>query len=83
MNDPASTTPAARDAGPLIDYATRVTAELSADWPRWQIWYVHRVYGGTIYCARRWDWKPGDPVLNARTPEELTGYLEEQAGGAS
>lgn len=66
-------------APPLTDHATRATAELSADWPRWQIWTVPRVCGGTLYCARRWEWKPGDIVLNASGPEELAGYLEDQA----
>jgi hypothetical protein len=31
------------------------------------------------WCARRWDWKSGDIVLNADTAEHLVEYLEEQA----
>jgi hypothetical protein len=41
---------------------------------------VHGVEGGLVWCARRWDWQPGQPVLNAGSPEELAEYLEEQAG---
>ena len=55
-------------------------AALEHDWPSCQVWVVHRVYGGPVWCAKRWDWQPGQPVLNAGSPEELVGYLEEQAG---
>lgn len=61
------------------DWAAGKVAELEAEWPGWQVWYVPRVYGGTLYCARRHGWQPGGVVLNAHTPEELTEYLEEQA----
>jgi hypothetical protein len=57
---------------------------LEADWPRWQIWTVSTWDGnrrGTIWCARRWDWQPGDPVLNADTAEHLGEYLTEATGG--
>jgi hypothetical protein len=43
----------------------------------WQIWVVHRVVGGPVWCARRWD--DEHCVLNAYSPEELVECLEEQA----
>jgi hypothetical protein len=51
-------------------------AQLAADWPRWQIWYVPRLYQCTAWCARRWGWKPGDVVLNAESPAGLAAMLE-------
>lgn len=57
----------------------QIVAQLEADWPRWQIWVVHRVYGGTVWCARRWD--DERHVLNAGSPEELTEYLEAETAG--
>ena len=52
-------------------------AELERDWPHWQVWVVHRVIGGPVWCARRWD--DERRVLNAGSPEELMQYLEEEA----
>lgn len=52
-----------------------IVAALEADWPRWQVWVVHRVVGGTVWCARRWD--DERQVLNAASPDELVQYLEE------
>jgi hypothetical protein len=54
-----------------------VVAELERDWPRWQIWVVHRVYGGPVWCARRWD--GSGRVLNAHSADELAEYLEAEA----
>jgi hypothetical protein len=54
-----------------------IVKALERDWPRWQIWTVNRYVGGTTWCARRWDWKPGDTVLNAGTAEHLAEYLAE------
>ena len=54
-------------------------AELERDWPNYQIWVVNRTHGGPVWCARRRDWKPGDPVINADTPGHLREYLEEAA----
>jgi hypothetical protein len=57
-----------------------IVKALEADWPRWQVWTVsHAVDRRITWCARGWDWKPGDTVLNAGTPEHLVEYLEEQA----
>jgi hypothetical protein len=53
-------------------------AELERDWPNWQIWVVHRVYDGPVWCARRWD--DERRVLNASSPEELVEDLETEAG---
>jgi hypothetical protein len=55
-----------------------VTA-LERDWPNWQIWVVPRVEGGPVWCARRWDWQPGDPVLNEDTVQHLAEALEKVA----
>ncbi len=58
-------------------------AALEHDWPAWQIWTVPTWDGhkrATIWCAKRWDWQPGQPVLNAGSPEELVEYLKGQAG---
>ena len=38
-----------------------------------------RVYGGPVWCARRWDWQPGQAVLNAHSADELAEYLAEAA----
>jgi hypothetical protein len=50
--------------------------ELERDWPNWQIWVVHRVVGGTLWCARRWD--GSGQALNADSPDDLADYLEEE-----
>ncbi len=55
-----------------------VTA-LERDWPDWQIWVVHRVYGGPVWCARRWDGT--GQTLNADTPGHLVEYLREAGAG--
>lgn len=49
-------------------------AALATDWPRWQVWVVHRVVGGPVWCARRWD--DEKRVLNAGSADELVEYLE-------
>ena len=52
---------------------------LEADWPNWQIWVVNRVVGGPVWCAKRWDWQPGQPVLNEDSAEHLAEALAEEA----
>lgn len=52
---------------------------LERDWPNWQVWVVNRVYGGPVWCARRWD--DERRVLNAGSAEELAEMLEEAASG--
>jgi hypothetical protein len=52
-----------------------IVAALECDWPRWQIWVIHKAVGGTIWCARRWDAE--ERVLNAGSPDELAEYLAE------
>jgi hypothetical protein len=51
-------------------------AELERDWPDWQVWVVHRVVGGTLWCAHRY----GDEkrVLNAASPDELSQAIEQE-----
>ena len=56
--------------------------DLERDWPSHQIWTVPTWDGhkrATIWCARRWDWQPGDQVINAESAERLVEYLEEEA----
>jgi hypothetical protein len=48
-------------------------AALERDWPNWQIWVVHRVVGGPVWCARRWD--DEKRVMNASSADELAEYL--------
>jgi len=42
-----------------------------------QIWTVHRVVGGTVWCARRRD--DHKKVLNTDSAEHLAEYLEDEA----
>jgi hypothetical protein len=55
-----------------------IVAELEHDWPKWQIWVVHKAIGGIVWCARRWD--DESRVLNADSADELTEMLEAEAG---
>jgi hypothetical protein len=50
---------------------------LERDYPGWQVWVVYRYIGGPVWCARRWDWQPGQTVLNADSAEHLAQYLAE------
>jgi len=54
-----------------------IVAKMEADWPDWQFWVVWRVYGGPLWCARRWD--DEKRVLNADSPGELARCLEGEA----
>ena len=57
-----------------------IVAGLEADWPRWQIWVIYKAIGGTTWCARRWDaGDDGQATINADSPEELEGMLEDEA----
>jgi hypothetical protein len=56
--------------------------ELERDWPAWQIWTVPTWDGhkrATVWCAKRWDWQPGQPVLNEDSAERLAEALAEAA----
>jgi hypothetical protein len=52
----------------------KIIAAMEREWPRWEIWVVHRVVGGDLWCARRRD--DHRQLLHADTPDELAGYLE-------
>ncbi len=57
-------------------------AALERDWPNWQIWTVPTWDGRarrTVWCAKRWTWQPGDPVLNEDSAQHLRESLEEAA----
>ncbi len=57
-----------------------IVKALEADWPAWQVWTVVHAVGRRItWCARRWDWKPGNVVLNADSAEHLVEYLGDEA----
>ena len=60
------------------DPTNAIVARLESDWPRWQIWIIHKAVGGITWCARRWDDESN--VLNADSADELTELLEEEAG---
>ena len=53
----------------------QTVAALERDWPHWQIWVVHRVVGGPVWCARHRDGT--GKVLNEYSPEHLVEYLED------
>ena len=55
-------------------------AHLERDWPNWQIWYVRRLYGGPVWCARRHEDRDAVParVLNADSPEHLAEALADE-----
>jgi hypothetical protein len=61
----------------MTDPTDAKVAELEREWPHWQVWCVRRVVGPITWHARRWDETDGRKVLNAGTPEELAGQLEE------
>ncbi len=50
---------------------------LEARFPAWQVWYVPRAMGGTIWCARPWAKPDPKHVLNADSPEHLAEYIAE------
>jgi hypothetical protein len=50
-------------------------AKLEADHPGWQVWVVHRVYGGPVWCAR--PWADETAVVNMDSAEQLSEYLSE------
>jgi hypothetical protein len=56
-----------------------IVAAMEREWPRWQVWTVHKVVGGTTWCARRWD--DETQVLNAGSADELVERLVEAAAG--
>lgn len=48
-------------------------AKLEADFPKFQIWTVHRAVGNTLWCARPWADKSA--VVNLDTADQLHEYL--------
>jgi hypothetical protein len=51
---------------------------LRNQFPAWQFWIVHRVYGGSVWCARlHADHKT---VLNAASPDDLASGIRELEG---
>ncbi len=53
-------------------------AKLGADYPLWQVWTVHRVVGGTVWCAKLWS--DDKVVINAESPDELREYIDDYTG---
>lgn len=64
----------------MIAEERQTIAAMEREWPRWQVWTVHKVVGGTTWCARRWD--DEKQVINAGSAQELAEYLEAAAAGA-
>jgi hypothetical protein len=56
-----------------VNHFQAITAQLEADWPDYQCWYVPKAVGGFIWCARRWDGTGG--VISADHPDELEALL--------
>jgi hypothetical protein len=52
-------------------------AAMEREWPCWQVWTVHKVVGGTTWCARRRD--DEKHVLNAGSATELAERLTDAA----
>ena len=48
---------------------------LAASYPDWEIWYVRRYIGHTVWCARPLGRQ--EPLLNAGSPGELREYIAE------
>jgi hypothetical protein len=57
-----------------VNYLDEAVARLEGDWPDWQCWVVHRVIGGLVWCARRWD-ERGD-VINSGSAAGLSEAIE-------
>jgi hypothetical protein len=52
-------------------------AAMEREWPRWQVWTVHKVVGGITWCARRRD--DEKQVINAGSATELAERLTDAA----
>ncbi len=66
---------------PTDDMITR----LEATWPAWQVWVVHRLIGGPVWCARRWDddGRPPATLINVSSADDLAEAIAEmEADGA-
>ena len=59
-----------------MNYLDEAVARLEGDWPDWQCWVVHRVIGGLVWCARRWD-GTGE-TIHADSGDELAECLTNQ-----
>jgi hypothetical protein len=57
----------------------QIISAMEREWPRWQIWTVHKSDGPTSWNARLWD--DGKRLLHAGSPAELAEYLEEAESG--
>ncbi len=52
-----------------------IISGLEARWPRWQCWYVPRVTGGPVWCARPWDIPGASRVINTGGPATLEAAI--------
>jgi L-rhamnose isomerase len=55
-----------------LETADQEKAALEERFPGWRVWYVHRVVGHTVWCARR-----GPVLLNEDSPEHLAEAIEQ------
>lgn len=60
------------------NYADQMLAAIAPLWPEFHLWYVPTIYSGTTWHARR----VGEATasVNANSPEELIGKLQELTG---
>jgi hypothetical protein len=61
-------------------FANSTLAVLRPLWPEFDLWVVHRIYDADVWCARR----VGEQTacINANSPEQLIGALQELAAEA-
>jgi hypothetical protein len=65
-----------------VNTTDETVAELERAFPSHQIWTVPTWDGHArrlIWCAKRWDWQAGDPVINEDSAAHLREALEEAA----
>jgi hypothetical protein len=62
----------------MTDPTDKRAAEVASAHPGWQVWVVHRVYGGNVWCARRQD--NHRFVINEDSPENLSAAISEAEG---
>jgi hypothetical protein len=64
----------------IRNHTAEATAQLEADWPAYQIWWVPRATGRPVitWHARRLDGSGG--VIHAGSPDELAWAIECEEG---
>ena len=59
-----------------MSWADQTLATLRPNYPQWDLWYVPKVYGSPVWCAR----PKGTPTatINTDSPESLIIQIAEQ-----